>query len=78
MPAVREGSHLLIPERGTGWIDVDPEKLIRQVEQRQREWKYFTEVVGMVKAWAEAQSPEDEKSRRRGNGPQVLPEARHF
>ena len=25
MPAVREGSHLLIPERGTGWIDVDPE-----------------------------------------------------
>jgi hypothetical protein len=52
MPAVREGSHLLIPERGTGWIDVDPEKLIRQVEQRQREWKYFTEVVGMVKAWA--------------------------
>ena len=52
MPAVQEGSHLLIPERGTGWIDVDPEKLIRQVEQRQREWKYFKEVVGMVKAWA--------------------------
>ena len=53
MPAVREGSHLLVPERGTGWIDVDPEWLIRQVAQRQREWKYFTEVVGMVKAWAE-------------------------
>jgi hypothetical protein len=53
MPAVREGSHLLIPERGNGWIDVDPEKLMRQVEQRQREWKYFTEVVKMVKAWAE-------------------------
>ena len=52
MPAVREGSHLLIPERGTGWIEVDPEWLIRQVEQRQREWKYFTKVVGMVKAWA--------------------------
>jgi predicted nucleotidyltransferase len=52
MPAVREGSHLLIPERGTGWIEADPEWLIRQVEQRQREWKYFTEVVGMVKAWA--------------------------
>ena len=52
MPAVREGSHLLIPERGTGWIDVDPEKFMRQVEQRQREWKYFKEVVGMVKAWA--------------------------
>jgi Nucleotidyltransferase domain len=53
MPAVREGSHLLVPERGTGWIDVDPERLMRQIEQRQREWKYFTEVVGMVKAWAE-------------------------
>jgi hypothetical protein len=53
MPAVRGGSHLLIPERGNGWIDADPEKLIRQVEQRQREWKYFTEVVKMVKAWAE-------------------------
>ena len=53
MPAVREGSHLLIPERGTGWVDVDPEKLMRQVAQRQREWKYFTEVVRMVKAWAE-------------------------
>jgi len=52
MPAVREGSHLLIPERGTGWIDVDPEHLIRQVAQRQREWKYFTAVAGMVKAWA--------------------------
>jgi hypothetical protein len=52
MPAVREGSHLLIPERGNGWIDVDPQKLIRQVEQRQREWNYFTQVVGMVKAWA--------------------------
>jgi len=52
MPAVREGSHLLIPERGTGWVDVDPEKFMRQVEQRQREWGYFTEVVGMAKAWA--------------------------
>ena len=53
MPAVREGSHLLVPERGTGWIDVDPEKFMRQVEQRQREWKYFKEAIGMVKAWAE-------------------------
>jgi hypothetical protein len=52
MPAVREGSHLLVPERGIGWVDVDPEKFMRQVEQRQREWKYFKEVVGMVKAWA--------------------------
>jgi hypothetical protein len=52
MPAVRAGSHLLIPERGSGWIDVDPERLIREVEQRRREWKYFKEVAGMVKAWA--------------------------
>jgi hypothetical protein len=53
MPAVREGFHLKVPERAKGWIATDPEKLIRQVERRQREWKYFTEVVGMVKAWAE-------------------------
>lgn len=53
MPTVREGSHLMVPERGTGWIDVDPAKLMRQVEQRQREWKYLTEVVRMVRAWAE-------------------------
>lgn len=52
MPAVREGSHLLIPERGTGWIETDPEELIRQVAQRQREWKYFAAVTGMVKEWA--------------------------
>jgi hypothetical protein len=57
MPAVREGSHLLIPERETGWINVDPEKLMRQVAQRQREWKYFTEVVGMMKAWARENMP---------------------
>jgi hypothetical protein len=52
MPAVQEGTHLLIPERGTGWIEADPEWLIRAVEERQRQWKYFTKVVGMVKAWA--------------------------
>lgn len=52
MPAVRKGSHLVIPERDTGWISADPEDLIRKVEQRQREWKYFKAVVGMVKAWA--------------------------
>jgi hypothetical protein len=52
MPSVRKGSHLLIPERWTGWIDIDPEKLMRQIMQRQREWEYFIEVIGMVKAWA--------------------------
>ena len=78
MPAVREGSHLLIPERGTGWIDVDPERLIRQVAQRQREWKYFTAVDRHGKGLGQAQSPEDEESCHRGDGPQVLPEARPF
>ena len=53
MPAVREGFHLKIPERGTGWITTDPEKFMRNVAQRQHEWKYFTQAVGMLKAWAE-------------------------
>jgi hypothetical protein len=63
MPAVREKpnllerSHLLVPELaadgGGKWAPVDPETFMRQVEQRQREWKYFTEVIKMVRAWAE-------------------------
>jgi hypothetical protein len=62
MPAVRKEpnllgrSPLLVPELGAGgdkWTVVDPETFMRQVEQRQREWKYFTEVIKMVKAWAE-------------------------
>ena len=54
MPAIRRGSHLLVPERRNDrWVDVDPEKLIRLVEERKREWKYFDEVVRMVKVWAE-------------------------
>jgi hypothetical protein len=53
MPAVREGFHLKVPERGTGWIDTNPEKFMREVAQRQHEWKHFTGVVGMLKAWAE-------------------------
>jgi len=60
MPAVRKEpnllgrSPLLVPELGEGggeWTAVDPETFMRQVEQRQREWKYFTEVIKMVKAW---------------------------
>ncbi|MGO8892648.1 MAG: nucleotidyltransferase domain-containing protein [Streptosporangiaceae bacterium] len=53
MPAVRKDGHLRVPEDGDSWIDVDPEKFMRLVEERQREWKYFTEVIKMVKAWAE-------------------------
>jgi hypothetical protein len=63
-PYLREKSPLLVPELdrvpelGTGrrkskWVDVDPETFMRLIEQRQREWKYFTEVIRMVKAWAE-------------------------
>src|ERR1700683_723689 len=52
MPAVGEGFHLRVPERGTGWIRTDPEKFMREVAQRQHEWKYFTQTVGMLKAWA--------------------------
>lgn len=54
MPAIRQGSHLLIPEQHTGkWKDTDPEQLIRLVAERKREWRYFDEVVRMVKVWAE-------------------------
>jgi Nucleotidyltransferase domain len=54
MPAIREGAHLRIPElHKDRWAHADPEKLIRLVEERKREWKYFDEVVRMVKVWAE-------------------------
>lgn len=56
MPAIRHGDHLRVPERRTDrWIDVDPEHLIRLVQERQREWAYFDQVVRMVKVWAEHQ-----------------------
>jgi Nucleotidyltransferase domain len=54
MPALRVGSHLRVPgRRRDRWDDVDPEKLMRLVEERKREWKYFDEAVRMVKVWAE-------------------------
>ena len=53
MPAIRKGSHLRVPEQRSGrWVDVDPEKLIRLVAERTREWEYFDEVVRMIKDWA--------------------------
>ncbi len=56
MPALREGSHLKVPHRRKNtWEDTDPEKLIRLVAERKREWKYFDEVVRMVKHWAKHQ-----------------------
>ena len=53
MPAVRQGGHLRVPEDGNSWIDVDPEKFMHLVAEREREWEYFTEVIKMVEAWAE-------------------------
>lgn len=53
MPAIGQGSHLRIPELGNGrWADIDSEPLIRLVQEREQEWKYFDEVVRMVKVWA--------------------------
>lgn len=63
-PSLLERSHLLVPklardESGkiipgkSEWEHVDPETFMRLVEQRQREWEYFTEVIKLVKAWAE-------------------------
>jgi hypothetical protein len=55
MLAVRNGGHLRVPEDGNNWIDVDPETFMCLVAEREREWEYFTEVIKMVKAWAEHQ-----------------------
>lgn len=52
MPAVREGSHLRIPERlSDGWIQTDPERLMSMVAARQRQWSNFDQVVRMIKDW---------------------------
>jgi hypothetical protein len=54
MPAIRDGSHLRVPERLSDcWIDVDPERLMEMVAARERAWSNFDEVVQMIKAWAE-------------------------
>jgi hypothetical protein len=56
MPAVRQGSHLGVPERRTDrWIDVDPEQLMRMVAARQRTWSNFDQIVRMIKGWADYQ-----------------------
>jgi hypothetical protein len=54
MPAVRDGSHLRVPERlSDRWIDVNPERLMEMVAARQRAWSNFDEVVRMIKDWAD-------------------------
>ncbi len=56
MPAVREGSHLRVPERRSDrWIDVDPGRLMTMVAARQRAWSNFDEVVRMISDWADHQ-----------------------
>jgi hypothetical protein len=59
MPAIRVGSHLRVPERRSHrWVEVDPERLIKMVAAREREWANFDEVVRMIKVWAEHQGIE--------------------
>ena len=59
MPAIRQGSHLRVPERHSDrWIDVDPERLMMMVAARQRAWSNFDEVVRMIKDWADYQGLE--------------------
>lgn len=59
MPAIREGTHLRIPERlnprlrKDPWIAADPEKFMRMVAARQRQWSNFDKVVRMIKVWAD-------------------------
>jgi predicted nucleotidyltransferase len=59
MPAIRVGSHLRVPERlnrdlsDEPWVEVDPEKLMRMVAARRREWSNFDKVVRLVKVWAD-------------------------
>jgi hypothetical protein len=53
MPAIQVGSRLSVPERLTDrWIETDPERLIKMVEARQRQWSNFNQVVKMIKVWA--------------------------
>jgi hypothetical protein len=54
MPAIRKGNHLRVPEReNSRWIDVDPERLVKMVAARERQWGNFKQVVRMVKYWAD-------------------------
>jgi hypothetical protein len=37
MPALREGDHLVVPERDSdGWVDVDPGRFVDMSLERQR------------------------------------------
>lgn len=56
MPALRadEGT-LLIPEKHSRlWVPANPEYLIRQVAQRQLEWRHFRPIVRILKRWRQS------------------------
>jgi len=52
MPALREGSALLLPERRRHrWQKADPEWLISEVRRRQERWEYFVRMIRVIKFW---------------------------
>jgi len=52
MPAVREDSALLVPERKRHhWQKADPEWLISEVRRRQERWEYFVRMIRVIKFW---------------------------
>lgn len=59
VPAIKVGPHLRVPARSHSelryqpWADVDPEKLMRMVAARKREWSNVAEVTRLVKGWAD-------------------------
>lgn len=53
MPALRRSDGILIPFKSERrWTLADPEYLIDQVAERQREWAQFRPLVRMLKYWA--------------------------
>lgn len=54
MPALRHEGHLLVPEKANRkWIETDPEYMIHEVADRQKEWGQFRNLVRVVKMWSE-------------------------
>lgn len=57
MPALRQpDGTLLVPEKlSRDWIPTDPERLIRDVADRQKEWDEFRNLVRVLKLWKDVQ-----------------------
>jgi hypothetical protein len=60
MPALRrsddKGGYLLVPEKlSRKWIKTDPERLVKEVEDRQKEWDKFRALVRVLKLWKDVQ-----------------------